>query len=61
MKRERYSVITATGSYLPEVVVKNDDFLSHTFHTPDGKRIEKPNPEIIRKFEEITGIRERRY
>jgi 3-oxoacyl-[acyl-carrier-protein] synthase-3 len=61
MNRERYSVITATGSYLPEVVVKNDDFLSHAFHAPDGRKIDKPNAEIIRKFEEITGIRERRY
>jgi 3-oxoacyl-[acyl-carrier-protein] synthase III len=60
MNRERYSVVTATGCYLPEVVVRNEDFLGHSFHGPDGKRFEKPNAEIIRKFEEITGIRERR-
>jgi 3-oxoacyl-[acyl-carrier-protein] synthase-3 len=56
-----YSLIKGTGSYIPRKIVRNEDFLGHVFHAPDGARIDKPPAEIIRKFEEITGIRERRY
>ncbi len=56
-----YSVIVGTGSYIPEVKVKNENFLLNEFYGKDGKRLEKPNPEIIQKFQEITGIKERRY
>lgn len=55
------SVIKATGSYLPTVVVPNEDFLGHRFHGADRNKIEKTNPEILQQFEAITGIRERRY
>ncbi len=55
------SIITGTGSYIPERVVKNEAFLSHEFHDPKGKKFDKTNAEIIQKFAEITGIRERRY
>lgn len=55
------SVITATGSYIPTVVVPNDQFLEHDFRDPDGKKIDKPNKDILKQFESITGIRERRY
>jgi 3-oxoacyl-[acyl-carrier-protein] synthase-3 len=55
------SIITGTGSVIPGKIVKNEEFLGHAFHAPDGTRIDKPPAEIIRKFEEITGIRERRY
>lgn len=57
----RFSIITGTGSYIPERVVKNEDFLSHEFCDADGKRYNKSNSEIIKKFEGITGIKERRY
>jgi 3-oxoacyl-[acyl-carrier-protein] synthase-3 len=57
----RFSIITGTGSYIPERVVKNEDFLSHEFCDADGKRYSKSNSEIIKKFEGITGIKERRY
>jgi len=56
-----YSIITGTGSYIPERVVKNEDFLSHEFCDANGKRYNKSNSEIIKKFEGITGIKERRY
>lgn len=56
-----YSVITGTGSYIPENIVKNTDFLDHIFYDEQGSRINKPSEEIIRKFEEITEIKERRY
>lgn len=55
------SVITGSGSFIPERVVSNRDFLNNTFHEPDGRPFEKANDEIISKFEEITGIEERRY
>lgn len=55
------SIITASGSYLPSKAVPNTDFLEHEFYGIDGRRLERPNPEIIQKLYEITGIRERRY
>lgn len=56
-----YSVIKATGSYIPEKIVQNSDFLNNVFYDPNGKIIEVPNEEIIQKFKKITNISERRY
>jgi 3-oxoacyl-[acyl-carrier-protein] synthase-3 len=61
MAVEKYSVIIGTGSYIPERIVKNEDFHSHVFFEPNGKILDKPMKEITDKFEEITGIKERRY
>lgn len=55
------SVITGTGSYIPENIVTNEDFLTHSFLERNGESFEKSNEEIIEKFREITGICERRY
>lgn len=55
------SVIIATGSYLPENRVNNENFLEHVFLEKDGTRIPGTNQRIIDKFNEITGIEERRY
>ncbi|MGZ4778011.1 MAG: 3-oxoacyl-ACP synthase III family protein [Thermoanaerobaculia bacterium] len=55
------SVIAATGSHIPSVRVPNEHFLHHSFLGPDLKPIEKPNEDIVKQFEAITGIRERRY
>jgi 3-oxoacyl-[acyl-carrier-protein] synthase-3 len=55
------TVIAATGSHIPSVVVPNEHFLGYEFHGPDQKRIDKSNYEILRQFQSITGIRERRY
>ncbi len=55
------SVIVATGSHIPSVAVPNELFLNHEFHGPDQKPIQKSNAEILKQFEAITGIRERRY
>lgn len=55
------SVITATGSYLPEVTIPNEHFLRNEFYGPDGEKLTRPNSEIIKKLYEITGIRERLY
>lgn len=55
------AIITATGSYIPERVIPNQHFLEHQFFNSQGGRLERPNPAIIEKLEEITGIKERRY
>ncbi len=58
MKR---SVITRTGSYIPPERVPNTRFLGCEFYDAEGRRLERPSPEIIKKLFEITGIEERRY
>ncbi len=56
-----YSVFTGTGSYVPTRQVKNEAFLDNEFYESFGVKIATPNEEIVRKFEEITTISERRY
>ena len=55
------SIITATGCYLPTVIVPNSAFLEREFFASDGTPIPKSNPEIVQTLFNITGIRERRY
>ncbi|MDX9786999.1 MAG: ketoacyl-ACP synthase III [Desulfobacterales bacterium] len=54
------SIITATGSYIPDRKVPNQHFLNHEFYDEKGERIAKPTPEVVTKLQEITGIQERR-
>ena len=62
MKKQFYTKIIGSGSCIPEVQVKNEDFLSWKFFDPATKKpFDKPNEEIIEKFREITGIDERRW
>ncbi len=56
-----YSVIKATGSYIPTKVVKNSDFLNNVFYDSNGNIINVSNEELIEKFIKITNIAERRY
>ena len=55
------SIIISTGSYIPPTAIPNTHFLNNAFFDSDGVKLERPNPEIIEKLYEITGIRERRY
>ncbi len=55
------SVITGSGSFTPANVVPNDAFLQNEFYDIAGKKLENTNEVIIQKFNQITGIRERRY
>ena len=55
------TVITGTGCYIPEQVKKNRDFTHHDFYSEDNQRITTPPAEIVEKFQNITGIEERRY
>lgn len=53
--------IIGTGSYIPNVIRKNEDFLNHQFYNEDGSAFDDHAETIIQKFEKITGIQERRY
>lgn len=53
--------ITGLGSYIPDVVTKNNTFQDHQFLNMDGTAIKSENAIIIEKFKAITGIDERRY
>jgi 3-oxoacyl-[acyl-carrier-protein] synthase-3 len=55
-----YSVITGTGSYIPENIITGDHFMEASFFD-NGIKLDKENIEIINKFSEITEIIERRY
>lgn len=61
MDKSLKSIITGTGSYIPQRKIPNSYFLDNTFLNADGSQFEKSNKEIIQKFTEITGIKERRY
>jgi 3-oxoacyl-[acyl-carrier-protein] synthase III len=61
MNHKIRSVISATGKFIPKRVVKNQDFLEHTFFEKDGSLVSRPNTEVIEKFKAITEIEERRY
>lgn len=61
MKTNRFVVIKGSGSYLPTRNIPNKYFMDHEFYGPGGEKLPNPNEEIIRKFQEITGIAERRY
>jgi 3-oxoacyl-[acyl-carrier-protein] synthase III len=37
------TVITGTGSFIPENIVSNDDFIKNTFYGEDGNIIESPS------------------
>ncbi len=54
-------IIKGIGSYIPEQVVKNSDFLETEFFESNGEKIKRSNDIIIEKFKAITGIAERRY
>ncbi|WP_142783942.1 3-oxoacyl-ACP synthase III family protein [Changchengzhania lutea] len=53
--------ITGSGSYIPAIVEKNENFHGHEFLNADGSVINAPNTVIVEKFKAITGIAERRY
>lgn len=55
-----HSVITGTGSYIPENIISGDSFLRSTFYD-NGIALDKDIAEVIAKFTEITEIEERRY
>ncbi|TAD81272.1 MAG: ketoacyl-ACP synthase III [Bacteroidetes bacterium] len=55
------SVITGTGSYIPEKVKTNNDFSAHVFYDVSKTPLTTDPAVVVKKFGEITGIHERRY
>lgn len=55
------TVITGTGSYIPPFVQSNQDFTKHSFYTEIQQPLSTPPQEVVEKFNQITGIEERRY
>lgn len=55
------SVIVGTGSFVPDNIISNNDFLEHRFYEKNGEPILRDNAEVIQKFQDITEIEERRY
>ena len=53
--------IIGTGSYIPNVIVTNQEFAEHIFLQENGSNIPMNNETIAKKFKAITGIDERRY
>lgn len=53
--------VLATGSYLPERIMRNEDFQGHTFYRKDGSLIDKPTQQIVDKLEQISEIHSRHY
>ena len=55
------TVIAGTGSHVPERVVPNDHFVGRCFRGRDGHLLKDGSADLLRNFEAITGIRERRW
>ena len=53
--------IIGSGSYIPEITKKNEDFANNVFFDENGSPLHHSNDVIIEKFRNITGIEERRY
>ena len=55
------SIITGSGAYIPDTIIRNNHFLSSVFHSDSGGGQGETSPETVEKFRKITGIQERRY
>ncbi len=55
------TVIIGSGCYIPDEIKTNRDFTTHDFYGEDHQRILTPPEIVTQKFQEITGIQERRY
>ena len=62
MEGHRRSVLTGSGSCIPERTVSNREFLEHAFFLDDGRSLDPAdNAGVIARFRDITLIDERRY
>jgi 3-oxoacyl-[acyl-carrier-protein] synthase III len=56
------TVFNGTGCYVPDQSIAEEQFIRHSvFYGENGSVLEEDNREIVRKFYEVTGIRNRRY
>ncbi|MFP5471130.1 MAG: 3-oxoacyl-ACP synthase III family protein [Bacteroidia bacterium] len=53
--------IIGSGYYIPTKKITNIEFAQHHFYTESGEPFPQSNEVIAEKFQEITGIAERRY
>lgn len=56
-----YVKFLGTGHVLPSIKVENKDFSNHTFYDDSGELYPMDMDTLLNKFQEITGIGERRY
>ena len=49
------SVITGTGSYIPDEVRTNQHFINTTFYTEKGELIDEPGEKVISKFTKLKN------
>jgi 3-oxoacyl-[acyl-carrier-protein] synthase-3 len=62
MSKDVYTTIVGTGSYIPTRTVRNADFVQTEFFEAYDKPCDSSkNGTIVKKFEDITEIVERRY
>ena len=45
--------ITGTGSYIPKILKKNNDFSNHTFYNVDGSKVESEISSVINKLKKV--------
>ena len=55
------TIITGSGCFIPPVIKLNQDFAKQEFFNDDSTPITTPTTDIVEKFQQITGIEERRY
>jgi len=55
------TVIIGTGSFIPEKKIENKQYFKNTFFEKDHTPIKGSGEEIVSKFNDITGISERRW
>jgi 3-oxoacyl-[acyl-carrier-protein] synthase-3 len=55
------TIISGTGSYIPENIIKNSEFVKQIFFEKDHTEIFSHGEDVVRKFKDITGISERRW
>jgi len=55
------TVITGTGCYIPTEIKTNSEFTFNHFYGEDHKPLNTPSVNVVERFQQITGIEERRY
>jgi len=56
-----HTVITGSGSFIPPAIHMNSGFILQDFYDDKQQRLVQAKADVIAKFEQITGISERRY
>ena len=54
---ERRTVIKGSGAYLPERIIRNKDFLNHTFFDESRKVFQRKNIDIIQNLNRLLKLK----